>query len=595
MEATHVAVLCATCFHGPMSARGTTRPLLLPLVNAIRSAVYPEGEGDEGARRAFADEAVESNTLAIRWLVLFVAPLHVLVIAACLGLGVTDPGRVAWLTWLVNINEALLAFTILGASVSWRGRPAFLTRVVGDVGGAVYILGGAAMSANAQRVNPNLNVFAIVAFFTAFRLRMRPQVYVPSLSLGIALVIGATARFQHEPATRATEYLTVLTISGLSLFAFFLARGMRFRELSARLQVQQLNAQLNEKIRERSKELSMALARLAEDNRALDTGAVLGGRVEIEVPIGRGGMGMVYRGRDLLTDRAVAVKVVQAGSAQELDRLHRFLREAQIVASVTHPAIVRSIHVDVSEDGLLFQVMELVEGETLASFLEQGSLSPPLVLRLGAVLAHALATAHEARVVHLDVKPGNVILTRATPGLKLLDFGISKLRGARAVGGSAGERIIGTPEFLSPEQVSNPSRVDDRADVYALGLVLYLAIAGRMPFDAASPPAWLLAHTLRPPLDLQVSVPGIDPQLAEVVMSCLQKDPGERPAASTVAAELAVLADRAEAPALEDLVGAAISALSPSAGPRSGAVLAAATTQSSATEGSARSRSSRFP
>ena len=159
-------------------------------------------------------------------------------------------------------------------------------------------------------------------------------------------------------------------------------------------------------------------------------------------------------------------------------------------------------------------------------------------------------------MLHLDVKPANVMLTRTKPGLKLLDFGISRLRGARGGRGTT-ESILGTPEFLSPEHLSAPQRVDDRADVYALGLVLYLAIAGRMPFDAANAPAWLFAHALHPPRDLAESVPGLDPALAEIVMLCLAKDPGHRPPAATVAAALGVLADAAEVPPLEalDLLG----------------------------------------
>lgn len=228
------------------------------------------------------------------------------------------------------------------------------------------------MSANAQRAYPNVNVFIIAAFFTAFRLRMRPPIYVAALLAGVALVLASMARFRTETVMRAADYLTLLSSASISVVAFFLARGMRFRELHSRCQIQQLNSQLKEKIRERSRELSMALARLAEGHLELRPGTVLGGRVQIEEPLGRGGMGIVYRGRDLLTGTAVAVKVVQASSAHELDVLHRFLREAQSVASITHSAIVRPIHVDVSEDGRLFQMMELVEGETLEACLARG-------------------------------------------------------------------------------------------------------------------------------------------------------------------------------------------------------------------------------
>src|SRR5262249_23590919 len=153
-----------------------------------------------------------------------------------------------------------------------------------------------------------------------------------------------------------------------------------------------LNVQLNEKIRERSRELSKALARLAEGHRDLEPGAVLGGRVEIEAWIAQGGVGGVYRGGGLVTGKTGAGKAGQAGSANELDGLYRFLREVQAMASVTHRAIVRSIHVDVTEDGRLFQVMELVEGETLESHLARmGKVTTPVAARLIGVLADALA------------------------------------------------------------------------------------------------------------------------------------------------------------------------------------------------------------
>src|SRR5262249_36488774 len=146
---------------------------------------------------------------------------------------------------------------------------------------------------------------------------------------------------------------------------------------------------------------------------------------------------------------------------------------------------------------------ELVEGVSLDACLARGGpLSPFVAARLVAVLADALATAHEARLVHRDVKPSNVLLTREAPGLKLLDFGISKVWDAGGAGGGTEGRILGTPEFMSPEQVNDPSNVGDRADVYALGLMLYLAIAGRLPFEVQERRAWLMAHTTRAPLDL---------------------------------------------------------------------------------------------
>jgi serine/threonine-protein kinase len=210
--------------------------------------------------------------------------------------------------------------------------------------------------------------------------------------------------------------------------------------------------------------------------------------------------------------------------------------------------------VDVSDDGRLFQMMELVEGETLESHLaRRAKLSPHAAARLGAVLAEALSAAHGAGVVHRDVKPGNVMLTRASPGLKLLDFGISTLREAHATGGPAEDGILGTPAFLSPEQVTSPGVSAAPADVYALGILLFLCLAGRLPFADAEPQSSMLAHVARAPLDLAACQPGLDPALSGAVMACLHKAPDERPSASALAGTLSKIADAAGTPPLEAL------------------------------------------
>jgi serine/threonine-protein kinase len=224
---------------------------------------------------------------------------------------------------------------------------------------------------------------------------------------------------------------------------------------------------------------------------------------------------------------------------------------------------VKSIHVDVSEDGRLFQMMELVEGESLESLLARARRLPPAVAaRLGAVLAEGLAAAHAAGVVHRDVKPSNVMLTRAVPGLKLLDFGIAKLRdgrGPRGPGeglpaiGDSQALLLGTPEFISPEQVDGSAPAGTPADVYALGLILYLSLAGTMPFSADSTRKWLITQVLTVPVELTTHVPDVDPTLARTVMDCLRKDPEGRPTAAEVAATLSQFADAAGTPPLEAL------------------------------------------
>jgi eukaryotic-like serine/threonine-protein kinase len=555
-----------------MTGRGGFCARLLAVRSAIRAAAYPEVAEDADWRRAFADEARVSNARILRWVAGALAPAHLLAVVVFARRPEADPARAAWLHWMVRLHAMEAVLGVLAAIVAWRGRPAALWRVLGDAVGVPYLLCAAAMSANAQRAHANLNAFVIAAATMAFFLRMRPGVFAPAMVAATGIVLWGIAHFAPDTTVRINDVVSLLAAASLAFFGFFMARSMRARELTARRQVERLNAelerrveaqvseivggareieglntQLNEKIRERSRELSAALARLAGGHRPLEPGTVLGGRVELEARIGQGAMGIVYRGRDRVTDKTVAVKVVHAGSASELDGLHRFLREAEALASLTHPAIVRSLHVDVSDDGLLFQVMELVEGETLEALLARGPLSPGVASRLVAVLAEALAAAHAAGVVHRDVKPSNVMLTRAAPGLKLLDFGISKLRDAS--GGTEG-RILGTPEFLSPEQVNDPNRVDAPADVYALGLILYLCLAGRMPFETASARNWLIAHLVQSPAELSRYVEDLDPALGKSVMACLDKEPGARPTASAMAATLARVADDVGTPPL---------------------------------------------
>jgi serine/threonine-protein kinase len=303
----------------------------------------------------------------------------------------------------------------------------------------------------------------------------------------------------------------------------------------------------------------MALAKLAQQKDAhgvLEKGMILGDRFVVEGAIGEGGMGAVYAGLDRTTGQRVAIKVVQASSSQELDALHRFLREASSAALVTHPAVVRMLHVDVSDDGMLFQVQELVDGVTLQQRVRMGQRwEAGAVARVGSVLCEALAAAHARGVVHRDVKPGNVMLTKDPPGLKLLDFGIAKLY-EHALEGDAGTRtgaILGTPAFMAPEQIDGTSEVVDRSDVYAVGVILFLLLTGKYPFGDATPRRMLLNHVLlRPPdvRELEASVPA---DLAEIVGRCLLKEPPERPEAAEIARALAAFADAHGAPELQEL------------------------------------------
>ena len=266
-------------------------------------------------------------------------------------------------------------------------------------------------------------------------------------------------------------------------------------------------------------------------------------------------MGFVYSGVDRTTGERVAIKVIQASSARQLDALHRFLREARATATVSHPAIVRALHVDVTEDGMLFQVHEFVEGVTLHRQIENGKpWDAGLAARVCVVLCEALAAAHEVGVVHRDVKPSNIMLMSADPGLKLLDFGVAKLyEDARAGGSDAATGsgvILGTPAYMAPEQVEGLRDVTAAADVYATGVILFRLLTGRLPFDERTLQGIAYAHLSVTPPDVRSVAGRVPDSLASLVARCLEKDPLARPSARELAAGLRDVADALDAPPL---------------------------------------------
>ncbi|HXW06431.1 MAG TPA: protein kinase [Vicinamibacterales bacterium] len=257
------------------------------------------------------------------------------------------------------------------------------------------------------------------------------------------------------------------------------------------------------------------------------------GPYTIVTPIGAGGMGEVYRARDTRLDRTVAIKVLPS-TDEELRQ--RFAREARAIASLTHPHVCTLFDVG-HEDGTDFLVMEYLEGQTLASRLEGGPLDLQEALRHGIAIARALDAAHRAGIVHRDLKPGNIMLTRS--GAKLLDFGLAKLRAraldtamplAATVTGTppltASGIIVGTPRYMAPEQLEG-KEADARTDLFALGVVLYEMVTGRPAFQGSTPASLIAAIMTSdpPPVPLQQVSP---PAFAELVRTCLIKDPEER-------------------------------------------------------------------
>ncbi|MBP7551354.1 MAG: serine/threonine protein kinase [Gemmatimonadaceae bacterium] len=255
---------------------------------------------------------------------------------------------------------------------------------------------------------------------------------------------------------------------------------------------------------------------------------VLESQYEVEKEIGRGGMGIVYKGRDKRLKRPVAIKLLPPELAFRSEIRQRFLREAEMAAQLSHPHIVPIYSVD-EREGLVYFVMALVEGENLGTRIQrQGPIAPDEARRILREVGDALAYAHSQNTVHRDIKPDNILIDGQTGRTMVTDFGI-----ARAVSEGAEQKLtgtgiaIGTPAFMSPEQSAGDRDIDGRTDLYSLGIVAYQMLCGDLPFNATSTPALLVKHlSERPtPIGQRANVP---PDLARAVMLCLEKNPADR-------------------------------------------------------------------
>ena len=259
------------------------------------------------------------------------------------------------------------------------------------------------------------------------------------------------------------------------------------------------------------------------------------GPYEIVEPLGTGGMGEVYRAKDTRLDRTVAIKILPAQLSADSARKQRFEREAKAISSLNHPNICVLYDVG-NQDGTEYLVMECIEGETLAKRLERGALPTEQVLKIGAEIADGLDKAHQSGVVHRDLKPGNIMLTKT--GAKLLDFGLAKptVSGASALTmtATAGSSpvtqegmIVGTFQYMSPEQVEG-KELDGRSDLFSLGAVLYEMLTGKRAFEGKSQLSVASAILEKEPAPISTIKPLTPRNLDHIVRRCLAKDPDDR-------------------------------------------------------------------
>ena len=267
----------------------------------------------------------------------------------------------------------------------------------------------------------------------------------------------------------------------------------------------------------------------------MESGLLIGGRYRLRERLGHGGMSVVWRAGDEVLGRDVAVKVMNSRLAEDPVVLRRLRDEARAAAGLKHAHVVEVYDYGESTvDGTPtpYVVMELVDGQSVADLLAVGVLPWQPAVLIGAQTAAALAAAHARGIVHRDVKPGNVMATAS--GVKLVDFGIS------AAVGEVDADNLGTPAYLAPERISG-GPVRPATDVYALGLLLYLMLCGRLPWLASTATQMIRAHAYAEPAPLP-PIAGLPPSVYRLIDRCLAKRPGDRPTAAEVADRLGEIA-----------------------------------------------------
>jgi serine/threonine protein kinase len=236
------------------------------------------------------------------------------------------------------------------------------------------------------------------------------------------------------------------------------------------------------------------------------------GRYLADSIIGQGGMGVVYRGIQMSLNRPIAIKLLRCGDGAAYAFEERFRREAIAMGQLTHPNIVAVYDFECIEKDYLFFVMEYVEGTDLAEIMRTGGMTPQLTMLLLPQICNALEYAHSRGIVHRDIKPANVMVTRRGE-VKVTDFGLAKRFDQMNSFVTVTNMIMGTPEYAAPEQVDAHREVDHRADVYALGVMMYQMLTGQLPRGAWSPPS---------------TKPGVDPRLDGVVIKAMMHDRNQR-------------------------------------------------------------------
>lgn len=260
-------------------------------------------------------------------------------------------------------------------------------------------------------------------------------------------------------------------------------------------------------------------------------GKTLDGKYRIDGFLKRGGMGAVYRGTHVMLNKPVAIKLIKPELVSSTDVVQRFLREARAAAHLSHPNIVTVHDLGQTADGMLYIAMELVDGSSLKELIvAEGAWEPKRTVRLFKGICSALALAHREGIVHRDLKPQNIMVSHDSEGNeipKLLDFGIAKTFEPTSPALTSTGMVLGTPHYMSAEQAKGQP-ADKRSDLYALGVILYEMLVGKVPFDDTSIPQILIKHLNEAPTPPNARGANIPAELEAVVLRCLEKEPDNR-------------------------------------------------------------------
>jgi serine/threonine protein kinase/CheY-like chemotaxis protein len=283
----------------------------------------------------------------------------------------------------------------------------------------------------------------------------------------------------------------------------------------------------------------------------IEPGATLAGKFKLESKIGSGAFGAVYKARHLALAKDIAIKVLQGSTMPSDEALKRFKQEGVSACRIQHPNAVSILDFGVTDDGIAYLALELLNGRSLAEVLKQdGPLSPQRCAEFLAPLCDVLGDAHAAGIIHRDIKPGNVFLHQGRTGevVKVLDFGIAKLLDDGTSELTVEGTLVGTPAYMAPERLSG-GNYDGKSDVYSVGIMLYEMLCGQPPFKSSDLMAVAMMQMTQMPKPLRLHNPNVPPAVEAAVMDVLIKDPARRPTTSEVAERFALAVREAGASA----------------------------------------------